>query len=85
VLIKDNLIKRNWHGNKTCCFCHEEETIQHLFFYCRSTRFIWSFSQVAPKCRTYVRQLAKWCYKTSKIYSSAWGSCDLLVYLVTQE
>ena len=47
MLTKDNLIKCNWHGNKTCCFCHEEETIQHLFFDCRSTRFIWSFSQVA--------------------------------------
>jgi hypothetical protein len=48
MLTKDNLlIKRNCHGSKTCCFCHEEEMIQHLFFDCRFTRFIWSFPQIA--------------------------------------
>jgi hypothetical protein len=31
LLTKDNLAKRNWIGNSTCCFCHLEETI-HLFF-----------------------------------------------------
>ena len=32
VLTKDNLTKRNWQGNQQCCFCHENKTIQHLFF-----------------------------------------------------
>jgi hypothetical protein len=32
VLTKDNLAKRNWQGNKRCCFCANDETIQHLFF-----------------------------------------------------
>jgi hypothetical protein len=32
ILTKDNLAKRNWHGNKRCAFCHQEETIKHLFF-----------------------------------------------------
>ena len=32
TLTKDNLAKRNWQGNQQCCFCHENETIQHLFF-----------------------------------------------------
>jgi hypothetical protein len=32
ILTKDNLIKRNWVGNKTCCFCDNKESIQHLFF-----------------------------------------------------
>ena len=31
ILTKDNLTKRNWQGNQQCCFCHENETIQHLF------------------------------------------------------
>jgi hypothetical protein len=34
VLTKGNLAKRNWHGSKTCCFCHKDETIRHLFFEC---------------------------------------------------
>ena len=34
ILTKDNLIKRNWSGDKSCCFCDKEESIQHLFFDC---------------------------------------------------
>ena len=33
VLTKDNLAKRNWHDSKKSCFCHQEETIHHLFLY----------------------------------------------------
>ncbi|WVZ87770.1 hypothetical protein U9M48_034358 [Paspalum notatum var. saurae] len=32
LLTKDNLTKRNWHGNKGCSFCHNDETIEQLFF-----------------------------------------------------
>ena len=32
VLTKDNLAKRNSQGNQQCCFCHENEIIQYLFF-----------------------------------------------------
>ena len=32
VLAKDNLVQRNWHGSKQCCFFHKDETIKHLFF-----------------------------------------------------
>jgi hypothetical protein len=42
ILTKDNRAKRNWHGNKSCIFCHHDETIKHLFFQCRFTRSIWS-------------------------------------------
>ena len=42
ILTKDNLDKRNWQGNQQCCFCHENETIQHLFLDCRFTRMVWS-------------------------------------------
>jgi hypothetical protein len=46
ILTKDNLVKRNWQGSKTCCFCHKEEIIKHLFFDCRFACSIWSFIQV---------------------------------------
>jgi hypothetical protein len=54
ILTKDNLAKQNWHGNKSCVFCHQNETIKHLFFQCRFARSIWSIIQVAsdlyPPC-----------------------------------
>jgi hypothetical protein len=31
ILIKDNLVRRNWTGSTSCAFCNSEETIQHLF------------------------------------------------------
>ena len=46
ILIKDNLAKRNLQGSKTCCLCHKEETIRHLF-YCQFARAIWLMIQVA--------------------------------------
>jgi hypothetical protein len=47
ILTKDNLAKRNWHGSKSCVFCHQDEIIKHLFFQCRFGRSIWSIIQVA--------------------------------------
>jgi hypothetical protein len=41
ILTKDNLVKRNWHGNEMCSFCNNYETIQHLFFNCELAKFIW--------------------------------------------
>jgi hypothetical protein len=32
VLMKDNLERRNWEGNRLCTFCANHELIQHLFF-----------------------------------------------------
>jgi hypothetical protein len=32
ILTKDNLVKCNWHGSTRCVFCHQDETITHLFF-----------------------------------------------------
>ena len=40
ILTKDNLLKRNWHGCKSCCFCDKDETIQHLFFDCPLAKII---------------------------------------------
>jgi hypothetical protein len=46
-LTKDNLAKRNWHRSKSCVFCHQDETIKHIFFQCQFARSIWSIIQVA--------------------------------------
>jgi hypothetical protein len=27
ILTRDNLAKLNWHGSKTCVFCHQDEAI----------------------------------------------------------
>jgi hypothetical protein len=47
ILTKYNLVKRNWHGSTQCVFCHQDETINHLFFQCHFARSIWSLIQVA--------------------------------------
>jgi hypothetical protein len=47
ILTKDNLAKRNWKGSLTCCFCHESETIRHLFFKCRFARMVWNLIHLA--------------------------------------
>jgi hypothetical protein len=47
ILIKDNLIKRNWHESKSSIFCSHDETIKHLFFQCNFARSIWSVIQAA--------------------------------------
>jgi exonuclease III len=41
ILTKDNLIKRNWQGSPKCCFCDQDETIQHLFLSCPFVKLIW--------------------------------------------
>lgn len=51
ILTKDNLAKRNWKGSKTCCFCHKDETIQHLFFQCRLSRLVWSVIHLASNLK----------------------------------
>jgi hypothetical protein len=47
ILTKDNLAKRNWQGSKSCVFCHQDETIKHLFFQCRFAKSIWSIIQMS--------------------------------------
>jgi hypothetical protein len=47
ILTKDNLAKWNWHERRKCVFCHQAETIKHIFFQCRFARSIWSVIQVA--------------------------------------
>jgi hypothetical protein len=45
-LTKDNLLRRNWKGQKMCAFCSQNETIQHLFFECHFVRFLWTIVQI---------------------------------------
>jgi hypothetical protein len=47
IFAKDNLVKRNWHGNEKCCFCDNYETTQHQFFYCDLTMLIWRVMDLA--------------------------------------
>ena len=37
----------NWNGNKLCCFCSSDETIQHLFIDCHVAKFLWLVVQYA--------------------------------------
>ena len=63
ILTKDNLVRRNWQGNQQCCFCHENETIQHLFFDCRFTRMLWAIIYAArglPKPRNMSNMFESW-------------------------
>lgn len=43
ILTKDNLIYRGWVGDKTCMFCGADESINHLFFFCPLSRYIWNY------------------------------------------
>jgi hypothetical protein len=41
MLTKDNMIKRNWQGDPTYCFCAQPEAIEHLFFGCAVMKVVW--------------------------------------------
>lgn len=41
TLRKGNLVQRNWHGNVNYCFCGNKESLEHPFFSCHFTRFVW--------------------------------------------
>lgn len=43
ILTLDNLLKKGWQGNNRCQFCHQPETINHLFVSCSFTKQIWFF------------------------------------------
>jgi hypothetical protein len=63
ILTKGNLIKRNWQGRKRCCFCHADETIQHLFFDCYLVRLVWAIIHAAfglPKHGSVSHMFGNW-------------------------
>ena len=47
VLTKDNLVWRQWQGDRKCCFCSSDESIQHLLFDCHFAKFIWRIVRVS--------------------------------------
>jgi hypothetical protein len=51
VLTKYNLIRRQWQGDKKCCFCSSNETIQHLLFDCHYAKFMWRFIHISFNLR----------------------------------
>lgn len=41
LLTKDNIVRRKWFVDPSCCLCTHNETIEHLFFTCPIARMIW--------------------------------------------
>jgi hypothetical protein len=61
ILTKDNLKKRNWKGSQDCCFCGCDETIDHLFFYCPISRYVWRVIQVALNLEVIPKNIIELC------------------------
>jgi hypothetical protein len=64
ILTKDNLVKRNWHGDKSCRFCNLDENINHLFFDCSLAKYVWSLVAmvIGADCRpSSLDQFWMWC------------------------
>uniref|UniRef100_A0A453EL46 Reverse transcriptase zinc-binding domain-containing protein n=1 Tax=Aegilops tauschii subsp. strangulata TaxID=200361 RepID=A0A453EL46_AEGTS len=47
ILTKDNLLRRRWVGSSRCCYCDQDETIQHLFLDCPLAKLFWRSVHVA--------------------------------------
>jgi hypothetical protein len=41
VQTADNLIRKQWKGDKKCKFCDEKEIVNHLLFLCPTASYIW--------------------------------------------
>ena len=77
ILTKDNSIRRHWVGDPTCYFCHDNETIDHLFFQCSIAKVTWGiigfcFGAIdSPRnFHQYKIWIAKWLPGGSLIYTS---------------
>ena len=67
------MARRNWQGSQQCCFCHEDETIQYIFFDCRFTRLVWASVYAAwglPKPSSVSNMFGNWLIGTPKDYKS---------------
>ena len=65
------MARRNWQGSQQCCFCHEDETIQHLFFDCHVTRLVWASVYAAwglPKPSSVSNMFGNWLNGIPKHY-----------------
>ena len=71
ILTEDNLARRNWQGSQQYCFCHEDETIQHLFFDCHFIRLVWTSVYTAwglPNPSSVTNMFGNWLIGTLKDY-----------------
>ena len=50
ILTRDNLAKRRQVDDKTCLFCNENETVQHLLFDCIVAKIVWEVVSVCFEC-----------------------------------
>jgi hypothetical protein len=72
LLTKDNLAKRSWMGCTKCCFCGEQESVEHLFLLCPFAKIIWRivyFAYNLPPPSSITNMFGNWLYgvdKTSK-------------------
>ena len=41
ILTKDNLVRRQCQGDRKCCFCSSNKSIQHLLLDCHFAKFMW--------------------------------------------
>jgi len=73
ILTKDNLVRRNWNGDSTCCFCHLPETIKHIFLDCFYAKFLWRAVHllfgISPP-RDIFDLFNRWSKTTNKKYNS---------------
>jgi hypothetical protein len=47
TLTKDNLVKRNWQEDLSCCSCHKNKFIRHLFLDCHLAQSVWNIMYLA--------------------------------------
>ena len=77
ILTKDNLIRRHWIGDLTCCFCAENENIDHLFFLCPIAKITWGVvgmcfgaNSVPRNMHQYKLWIANWLPGGNTVYTS---------------
>jgi len=77
IITKDNLIRRHWIGVPACYFCHEDETIDHLFFQCSIAKitlgvlgFCFGTNDIPRNIQQYKTWIAKWLPQGSPVYTS---------------
>jgi hypothetical protein len=95
LLTKDNLIKRKWSGCQKCCFCDNNETIDHLFISCPFAKLIWRkvfFAYNIPPPSNITNMVGNWLNGLNKkdkdhirigisaIYWSIWTSRNDIVF-----
>jgi len=84
ILTKDNLLHRHWVGDPTCSFCHDTESIEHLFFHCPIAKIIWGIiglcfgaNDIPRSIQQYNNWVAKWLPGGETVYTSGFTQADV--------